>query len=534
MARQVVLLSGRISSGKSTLSEMFVRRFGATVLKTNEVLRRKQADSTQGRRALQQLGEDLDQKTGGRWVAEELKRVLVESTSDFIIVDAIRIVAQAEAVRRSGLGRVVHVHLEAPEDILAERYKAKQNGKPGELPNYADLSKGSETEARVGDLAAAADVVIDTSLSRKEDVLTRAAGHLGLFGREYLRLVDVIVGAQYGSEGKGHISSYLAPEYDVLVRVGGPNAGHTVYEDPTPYTHHQLPSGTRRGKAQLLIGPGATIRLDKLLKEIAECGVDASRLTIDPQTMIIESSDIEAEKGLFDRIGSTAQGVGSAMSRRIIDRGKSTVRLARDVPEVLSFTADTQEALERAYGQGKRIFLEGTQGTGLSLYHGSYPYVTSRDTTVAGCLAEAGISPSRVRHIILICRPYPIRVQNPPNGSSGPMAQEINWKTVTERSGMDLNVVTAAEKTSTTKRDRRVGEFDWALFRKSASLNAPTDIALTFSDYLSVENQKAYRFEQLTPTTIRFIEEMERVAAAPVSLISTGFDRRSIIDRRAW
>src|ERR1035438_1592690 len=288
MARQIVLLSGKISAGKSTLSEMFVRRFGARVLKTNEVLRRKQPEALQGRRALQELGEELDRNTHGQWVAEELKRLLVENSSEFVVVDAIRIVDQAEGIRRSGLGRVVHVHLEAPEPVLAERYKAKQDARPGELPTYADLAKGSETEARVASLAAAADVVIDTSLSRPVDVFTRAAGHLGLFGREYLRLVDVIVGAQYGSEGKGHIASYLAPEYDVLVRVGGPNAGHTVYEDPVPYTHHQLPSGTRRGKAQLLIGPGATIRLYKTLKEIKECAVDASRLTIDPQAMIIE------------------------------------------------------------------------------------------------------------------------------------------------------------------------------------------------------------------------------------------------------
>jgi len=114
------------------------------------------------------------------------------------------------------------------------------------------------------------------------------------------------------------------------------------------------------------------------------------------------------------------------------------------------------------------------------------------------------------------------------------MAQEISWHTVAERSGIDINAVTATEKTSTTKRERRVGEFDWALFRESACLNAPTDLALTFSDYLSLENQKAYRFEQLTLDTIRFAEELERVAAAPVSLISTGFGRRSIIDRRAW
>src|SRR5579863_7977730 len=93
---------------------------------------------------------------------------------------------------------------------------------------------------------------------------------------------------EYGSEGKGHISSYLAREYDLLVRVGGPNAGHKVYEDPKPYTHHQLPSGTRRSNAQLLIGPGAVMHLADLLQEIADCKVSKERLSIDPRAMVID------------------------------------------------------------------------------------------------------------------------------------------------------------------------------------------------------------------------------------------------------
>jgi adenylosuccinate synthase len=130
--------------------------------------------------------------------------------------------------------------------------------------------------------------------------------------REYLRLVDVLVGGEYGSEGKGHIASHLAGEYDLLVRVGGPNAGHKVFQDPAPYTHHQLPSGTRFSEARLLIAPGAVVNADKLLKEIAECKVDAERLSIDPQVMIIGKNDIEAEGRLVKSIGSTGQGVGSA------------------------------------------------------------------------------------------------------------------------------------------------------------------------------------------------------------------------------
>ena len=88
----------------------------------------------------------------------------------------------------------------------------------------------------------------------------RAATHLGLYSRAYGRRVDVIVGGQYGSEGKGHITSYISREYSVLVRVGGPNAGHKVFQEPDPYTHHQLPSGTsRNATAKLILAPGCVL-----------------------------------------------------------------------------------------------------------------------------------------------------------------------------------------------------------------------------------------------------------------------------------
>jgi adenylosuccinate synthase len=114
------------------------------------------------------------------------------------------------------------------------------------------------------------------------------------------------------------------------------------------------------------------------------------------------------------------------------------------------------------------------------------------------------------------------------------MSKEITWREVEKRARRPAGSIRAKERTSTTHRKRRVGEFEWTLLRKAASLNAPTDIALTFADYISRLNQDARRFEQLTPETIGLIEEIERVAGAPVSLISTRFDYRSIIDRRAW
>lgn len=134
----------------------------------------------------------------------------------------------------------------------------------------------------------------------------------------------------------------------------------------------------------------------------------------------------------------------------------------------------------------------------------------------------------------MVCRTFPIRVESPSDGSSGPLAQEISWSEVAKRSGIAAAKLRQTERTSTTDRRRRVGEFDWQLLRTATTINGPTDIALTFTDYLKQENEQARRYEQLTTDTIRFIEEVERVTAAPVSLISTRFDFRSIIDRRSW
>jgi adenylosuccinate synthase len=114
------------------------------------------------------------------------------------------------------------------------------------------------------------------------------------------------------------------------------------------------------------------------------------------------------------------------------------------------------------------------------------------------------------------------------------MAQPLTWKEVADRSGYEASELERAEHTSTTNKLRRVGEFEWDLFRRAVSLNGPTDIALSFADYINRSNTNARRFEQLTLNTIRFVEELERVGCAPVSLISTRFNYRSIIDRRSW
>jgi adenylosuccinate synthase len=548
--RKVVLLSGRMCTGKSQLAKGLSDEFSYKIIQTGEYLKSEAAKRSTGfdRVNLQNLGDILDAETQHAWLFEYIKQVEKSINKDVsIVVDNIRNQKQLEYFRKHLRWEIVHVHLYAPTEVLEKRFASKY---PIVSLSYeqANVLKSNED---ISDFKNDADVRINTGRSDPEDNLVRVAARLNLYSPPDIKCVDVIVGGQFGSEGKGNVAAYLANEYDVLLRVGGPNAGHTVASPVGIYTYHQLPSGTRDTKAEILLGPGMTINVKKLLKEIKDCRISKKRLFIDPQAMIISDEDIHSETQMIEGIASTGQGGGAAAARKITGRAQNNVKLAKDIPELEDYVGlgppyrgSTTARLERAYRKGLSVLLEGTQGSGLSLHHGAYPFVTSRDTNVAGCMAEAGISPSRIRRILLVIRYTPIRVANPDgeNKSSGPLKHEVDFKLVAKEAGLVQAEVLQNEKTSTTKRDRRVGWFDWGLFRKACSLNAPTDIVITFVDYIDKVNEKARRFEQLTEDTIKFIEEVERVAQAPVSLISTRFPRngeekldlRNIIDRRNW
>lgn len=534
---RIVVLSGPIGAGKTQLAENLCQQHGATIIKTRDLIRKHLPHVKEERGALQKAGEKLDKEDGGAWVKNALGRFVeatigVPDAGGFFVIDSARIVGQVSAIRKGFGTSVHHIHLDAPDEVLAARY-ASRHGATTEFEDYRSVRQ-SKTEREVRKLAHVADTVVATDRCTPEAVLVRSIALLGLYPRITTPLVDVIVGGQYGSEGKGNIVGHIAPEYSLLVRVGGPNAGHKVYAEPQPEAYFHLPSGTERAsKAHLLLGAGAVIFPQKLLQEIALHRVDTERLSIDPQAMIIEPDDIELEKLQLDTISSTMQGVGAASARKIMGRGgKSTppVRLAKDVAELHPFIRESQVILERAFVRGEHILLEGTQGTSLSLHHGNYPSVTSRETSVAGCLADAGIASTRVRRVIMVCRTYPIRV----GGPSGHMAITLEYEELARRSGIDINELKRTETTTTTKKQRRLAEFDWEQLRRSTVLNGPTDIALTFADYLDKSNREAFRFDQLTIDTVRFVEEVERVSGVPVSLISTNFGWRNVIDRRSW
>lgn len=525
----LVVLSGPVASGKSTLARDLSTLESAEHLSTSSLISAT-ADRELRRTELQALGLTTGFQDGA-WLVRAVSQVASRSPAgSVIVVHAVRTLDQVRQLRRaaSGAWRMLHVHLRCDDQQLALRHHARR----GEAEGSWDEVMRSPVEATAQLLESEADVVIDTTRTTPTDVAARVATRVGR-GRKYRgEYVDVLVGGQWGSEGKGNLSYYIAPEYDLLVRVGAPNAGHKVCSaDGHVYTHRQLPSGTRATSAPLLLGAGAVIDIRILMREIAECSVPPERLAIAPNALVIEDADIEHETSLKSAIGSTGTGGGAASARRIGQRGApGGVRMAKDAPELSAFVRDADRMLEEAQRRGGRVFIEGTQGTGLSILHGSYPHVTSRDTTVGTLLAEVGVSPQLLRRVIVAFRAYPIRV----GGRSGPMGREITWHTVAQRSGLPAEELSQAELGSVSGNPRRVAEFSWAQLRRSARLNGATDLALTFADYIDARNRGARRFEQLSRETIEFVSEMETVAAARVSLISAGFDGHSPIDRRLW
>ena len=528
-----------MASGKSVLAQRLSSDFGCKVVKTSDIIQRHQsANAKRDRRSLQRKGNQLDRRTDYGWIADEVAREIRPRDGDLpVVLEGVRKPQQIDRIlNRIGHRYVKHVHLSVDAATQKERFHTSNRAKDTGLA-YEEATNDA-SERQVAKLADKADIVIRTERHTQADVFCRVSARLNLQSRSSDRLVDVLVGGQYGSEGKGNIADYLSPEYRVLMRVGGPNAGHKVYEEP-PYTHISLPCGTRRETdgQDLLIGPGAAIEPAKLLKEIWDCEVEPGRLVVDEQAVVISPEDREwEEEHLKDGIGSTAQGVGKATARRVTNRFRDdrACKLARDLGpefrELQRYLGSTAERLEKAYARGEKILLEGTQGTGLSMFHGNYPSVTSRDTTVSGCLSEAGIGPRRVNRIVLVCRTYPIRV----GGESGNFSKEIDWVTVAERSGIPVDDLHGHEVGSVSGKRRRVGEFDWEMLRRACHLNSPTDVALTFVDYLDRRNSEAIRFDQLTPETIKFVEDVEIVAGVQCSLIGNRFDYKCVIDRRRW
>ena len=327
--------------------------------------------------------------------------------------------------------------------------------------------------------------------------------------------VSVVVGGQFGSEGKGKVAHWLAKTENasIVVRVGGSNSGHTVIDDDNNrQVFRHLPTACLLPNPMLVIGPGSYIDVPVLLKEIENVHLGVSRLIISPHAVVISDAhkQAECEWDLPGRIGSTGSGTGAAVIERARRLGQAG--LASDDPRLQAFLGDTTAYMRAALRKGARIVIEGTQGFGLSVLHSpDYPYTTSRDTTAAAFVSDAGLSPLDVDQVILVIRAFPIRVA----GCSGPLPNETTWDAIAKnRGGQDIR-----EHTTVTGKVRRVAYFDPEVVRAAIKVNSPTAIALNHLDYLDPVPKKNGRYSS---TITQFRRKVEQQVGMSVNFVGCG------------
>lgn len=324
--------------------------------------------------------------------------------------------------------------------------------------------------------------------------------------------VSVVIGGQFGSEGKGKVAYLFAQKLSVssVVRVGGINSGHTVVDQNGDiHIFRILPTSAIDKNIVCVLPAGSYLNVALLFQEIVDSNIDRARIKIHPNAVIITDELIHSEQDsvLKARIGSTASGTGIAVSKRV--NRCDDILLAKDVECLKPFLCDTTEFLRNEIDSGREILIEGTQGYGLSNLHTPYfPYATSRDTTAAGFLSEAGLSPFDVTNIIMVVRSYPIRVA----GNSGPLPNEITWEYVTEAAHANKPI---QEYTSVTKKLRRVAEFDAEIIKKAIAVNRPNIIVMNHMDYIGKTHTKG-RLDQAKKD---FIKKVERDIGQQINYI---------------
>jgi adenylosuccinate synthase len=328
----------------------------------------------------------------------------------------------------------------------------------------------------------------------------------------------VLVCGFFGDTGKGKMISYLAvkDKTAVTARAGvGPNAGHTVVFEGKTYKLRMLPSAFTSPTCRLLIGPGVLVNPNILVKEIQDLGVQG-RVGIDPQCAIIEPKHMEADsKGyLSEKIGSTGSGSGPCNSDRVM----RVAKLARDFPNLKEFLVDVPLEVNTAINKGENVLIEGTQGTYLSLFHGTYPYCTSKDVCAAAACSDVGVGPTKVNDVIVVFKAYNTRV------GTGPLQGELTWEEAEKRGW--------AEIATNTGRKRRAAPFDFDLAKRAVMLNGATQVTVTKIDVLFPECRGATTYSELPREAKAFVENIEKEIKVPVTLLGTGPGTMEVVDRR--
>lgn len=366
-------------------------------------------------------------------------------------------------------------------------------------------------------------------------------------------MVDVILGLQWGDEGKGKIVDYFAPGYDIIARFqGGPNAGHTLYVDGKKMVLHQIPSGIFHQNTVNIIGNGVVLDPVTLKREcdaVAAYGIDVRKnLFIAERTNIIlpthraldKASELAKGEG---KIGSTLKGIGPAYMDKtgrnairagdLLDKNFTTnyikLRLKHQklldnfhfIEDISSWEEEFFEAIEflrslnivngeyfinNKISEGKKVLAEGAQGSMLDIDFGTFPFVTSSNTISAGVCTGLGVSPKKINEVLGVTKAYCTRV------GGGPFPTELN-----DSIGEDLRK-TGNEFGATTGRPRRCGWMDLVALKYTCMLNGITQVVMTKADVLDAFSElklcTAYNINGEEKTEVPF--QMTRVKIEPV------------------
>ncbi len=416
-----------------------------------------------------------------------------------------------------------------------------------------------------------------------------------------MKQADLIVGLQWGDEGKGKIVDMMAQEYEVVARfAGGHNAGHTIVTDGKKYALHLIPSGILNPEAVNIIGNGVVVCPTNLMKEMEQFDNLEGRLWLSDKAHLIlpyHQMIDQAKERLrgAKAIGTTGRGIGPAYADKISRSGHRVGELKDidtlfekvveflqqnrpildamgvDCPDedalkedlkryrdgLMPYITDTTQMIWRELAEGRKILLEGAQGTMLDIDHGTYPYVTSSNTVAGGACTGMGLAPKTIGTVTGIAKAYCTRVGNGPFPSEdlGPDGERLR--------------IQGHEFGTTTGRPRRCGWFDAVAIRYACALNGCDRIALMKLDVLdgfeTIKVCTGYEFEgelidyvpydlehvkpvyetfpgwekvegiseydELPDSAKAYIETIERVSGVRVGIISTSPDRSDTIVR---
>jgi len=330
---------------------------------------------------------------------------------------------------------------------------------------------------------------------------------------------NIVVGGFFGDEGKGKIVAYLVKKdiISLAARGGvGPNAGHTFNLNGQTFKVRMLPSAAFNVNTKLAIGAGVLVDPKILLNEISTFHAH-DRTFVDPHCGIIKEDHIlqdSTESFLKDKIGTTGTGTGPANS----DRALRKLSLAMDCSEIKNYLNDVSCMIHSDLDKKNNVLLEGTQGTYLSLYHGGYPFVTSKDVTASSVCADVGIGPKYIDGVLVVFKSYVTRV------GGGPLENELGKEETQKRGWLEYGSVTG--------RERRSSPFNIELAKRAIRLNGGTSFALTKLDVLFPECAGVTDYSNLSLPSKRFVEEIEAELGLKAELIGTGAEVDAVIDQR--